>query len=213
MAEDYPRPAPMRKDPEAMALLERVTRLIAQTSRDDWWEGPTFRSPCGTKHCVLSHVAEAFGTQVMEEFEATWSSSYVIGFRVNDKPTARYPQRHPKDRVMAYLHNLATGEEPDLHESMWRDYQHSEKLEAANNRIDAYEAATGITLLDWQRLVVIGVLTEQSTVVAKGRQYGWTTIQNILDAFRREDHELPPRGGMRTHGVYLDELLDIGDFL
>lgn len=105
-------------DPDAIALLDRVIRVCESSDPDSWWEGPTFRSPCGTKHCVLSHVAEQLGMDVMEQFECTWSTSYVIGGAVNDKATDKYPQSHPKGRVLAYLHNLRTGKELSVIESM-----------------------------------------------------------------------------------------------
>lgn len=105
-------------DHQALALLDRVESMIKATSPESWWEGPTFRSPCGTKHCVLSHIAEQFGMDVMDEFESTWSTSYVIGAAVNDRPSDRYPQSHPKDRVLAFLANLRSGAELDTQSSM-----------------------------------------------------------------------------------------------
>lgn len=105
-------------DAQALALLDRVEAMLRETDRDSWWEGPTFRSPCGTKHCVLSHIAEQFGMDVMDEFESTWSTSYVIGAAVNDRPSDRYPQKHPKDRVLAFLANLRSGVEVDTQSSM-----------------------------------------------------------------------------------------------
>jgi|GEM_PF-2940670 hypothetical protein len=100
-------------DPAALALLDRVETLLTATDPDSWWEGPTFRSPCGTKHCVLSHIAEHLGMDAMEQFENYWSTSYVIGAAVNDKPSEKYPQPHPKDRVLAYIANLRSGVELD----------------------------------------------------------------------------------------------------
>lgn len=100
-------------DPNAIALLNRVETMLQATTPDSWWEGPTFRSPCGTKHCALSHIAEQFGMDAMDEFENTWSTSYVIGATVNDHPSERYPQAHPKDRVLAYIANLRSGVELD----------------------------------------------------------------------------------------------------
>ncbi len=105
-------------DPAALALLDRVETLLTATDPDSWWEGPTFRSPCGTKHCVLSHIAEHLGMDAMEQFENYWSTSYVIGGAVNDHPSERYPQAHPKDRVLAFIANLRTGVELDTWASM-----------------------------------------------------------------------------------------------
>ena len=113
---------PAFKDPVALRLLDRVETVVRATSLDSWWEGPTFRSPCGTKHCVLSHVADQLGFEVMEQFEAQWSTSYVIGAGVNDAPSKAYPQAHPKDRVLSYLRNLRTGVEEDVLTSMDRMY-------------------------------------------------------------------------------------------
>ena len=62
----------------------------------------------------------------MEQFEALWSSSYVIGAEVNDAPSKRYPHAHPKDRVLAYLENLRTGVEEDVLTSMDRTYTEME---------------------------------------------------------------------------------------
>lgn len=113
-------------NPQALQLLDRVESVVRETSRDAWWEGPTFRSPCGTKHCVLSHVADRLGMDVMEEFESVWSTSYVIGGKVNDRPSDLYPQDHPKDRVLAFLANLRSGVELDTQTSMdWEAAMHS----------------------------------------------------------------------------------------
>lgn len=107
----------------ALQLLDKVEAMIAATDPDSWWEGPTFRSPCGTKHCVLSHIADQLGMEAMEAFEDLWSTSYVIGAAVNDKPSDRYPQSHPKDRVLSFLANLRSGVELRTWEGMERDAQ------------------------------------------------------------------------------------------
>jgi hypothetical protein len=115
----------MRDNPEALELLDEVIEMIRGTYDDTWWEGPTFRSPCGTKHCVLSHIAEHMGMDAMERFEDTWSTSYRIGADVNDQQSERYPQLHPKERVLAFLDNLRTGVEDDVQTSMWKSYMQS----------------------------------------------------------------------------------------
>ncbi|OZE35670.1 MULTISPECIES: hypothetical protein [unclassified Rhodococcus (in: high G+C Gram-positive bacteria)] len=122
--------AALASDAEAMKLLADVTELVRATDPDSWWEGPTFRSPCQTKHCVLSHVADVLGMDAMDQFESTWSSSYVIGAGVNDKPTEKYPQSHPKDRVLAFLENLRTGAEEDVVTGMDRCFLDSEARKA-----------------------------------------------------------------------------------
>lgn len=116
---------PAYRNPESLRLLDQVEAVLVATDRDSWWEGPTFRSPCQTKHCALSHVADQLGMEVMEMFESAWSTSYVIGAMVNDKPSSRYPQQHPKDRVLAFLVNLRSGVELDTQTSMEIEASHA----------------------------------------------------------------------------------------
>lgn len=119
-----PQHIPSYRNPEALALLDEVCDYLDATDRDSWWEGPTFRSPCGTKHCVLSHVFEQMGERGFENFEYHWSTSYVIGARVNDTASPDYPQSHPKDRVMAYLNDLRQGFTLDTESSIEIQYLH-----------------------------------------------------------------------------------------
>lgn len=113
-------PLPAYLDPEKLRFLDEVVALLSATDLDSWWAGPTYRSPCGTKHCCLAHIEAAWGIEAMERFESDWSSSYVIGAAVNDRASERYPQAHPKDRVLAYLQALRSGAEEDINTSMWR---------------------------------------------------------------------------------------------
>lgn len=97
--------------------LAEVIAFLAGTDPDSWWAGPTYRSPDGTQHCVISHVFEQWGAPAAEEFESRYSTSYAIG-SANDGTNPRYPQHHAKDRVLAFLANLAAGFELTTHESM-----------------------------------------------------------------------------------------------
>jgi hypothetical protein len=100
--------------------LPEIITWLESTPDDSWWEGPTFRSPCGTKHCVLSHIHRRWGGNGMDEFEERYSTSYMIGLRVNDGPSEAYPQGHPKDRALAYLRAMEAGRELTTHQSMDR---------------------------------------------------------------------------------------------
>lgn len=126
----YESPIASRDIPDSLAFLDTVIALIDATDRDAWWEGPTFRSPCQTKHCVLSHVAEQLGMAAMDRFQNEWSTSYVIGAQINDKPSEQYPQAHPKDRVAAYLQNLRNGTEKDVQVSTYETFMHHEQQDA-----------------------------------------------------------------------------------
>ena len=126
----YEPPIASRDIPDSLAFLDTVIALIDATDRDAWWEGPTFRSLCQTKHCVLSHVAEQLGMAAMDRFQNEWSTSYVIGAQINDKPSEQYPQAHPKDRVAAYLQNLRNGTEKDVQVSTYETFMHHEQQDA-----------------------------------------------------------------------------------
>ncbi|MCZ4505898.1 hypothetical protein O4273_24005 [Rhodococcus ruber] len=119
---NIPAPTPAHEDPEKVAFLDKCIAMLRETDPDTWWEGPTFRSTDGQKHCALSHIADRFGMEALERFEAEWSTSYVIGALVNDEPSNKYPHDHPKDRVLAYLDALRVGTEVDVETSMWRQF-------------------------------------------------------------------------------------------
>lgn len=120
-------PAPIVPDPHAaervgpgrvLPSLADIIAALDATATDSWWEGPTFRSPCDTKHCVLSHIFEQWGARGFDEFEDRYATSYVVGGAVNDKVSVAYPQAEPKDRVVAYLRAMLAGDEMTTHESM-----------------------------------------------------------------------------------------------
>lgn len=98
--------------------LADIIDFLNATAPQSWWAGPTFRSECGTQHCVLSHIFEKWGSAGFDEFEDRYSTSYVIGGVINDKPSEAYPQAHPKERVVAYLNAMLAGVEMTTHESM-----------------------------------------------------------------------------------------------
>lgn len=115
---EAPKHVPSHRDPASVALLDLVVGVIEGTDPDTWWAGPTFSSPCGTRHCVLAHVFYLLGDQVLDTFENVWSTSYVIGAGVNDQASDEYPQLHPKDRVLAFLADLRAGRALDTDTSM-----------------------------------------------------------------------------------------------
>lgn len=122
-----PSPAQTATDPSAvervgpgrvLPSLAEIIDFLDATTPESWWAGPTFRSECETKHCVLSHIFEEWGSAGFDEFEDRYSTSYFIGGAINDKPSEAYPQPHPKDRVVAYLRAMLAGTEMTTHESM-----------------------------------------------------------------------------------------------
>lgn len=103
---------------EHLPPLRDIIDALAETDPDTWWEGPTFRSECQTKHCVLSHIYEMYGAAGFEEFEDAYSTSFYIGYMINDRVSDEYPQTHPKDRVLAYLEAMLRGDEYTTWESV-----------------------------------------------------------------------------------------------
>lgn len=123
---------PSRLQPERLAFLDNVIELLAATDPESWWPGPTYRSPDGTRHCCLSHIFEAFGSDGMDRFESQWSTVHVIG-RVNDGKHDDYPQHHPKDRVLAFLANLRSGVEEDTEWGMEMEARFHDAQRAATD--------------------------------------------------------------------------------
>lgn len=180
----YEPPIASRHIPDSLAFLDTVIALIDATDRDAWWEGPTFRSPCQTKHCVLSHVAEQLGMAAMDRFQNEWSTSYVIGVQINDKPSEQYPQAHPKDRVAAYLQNLRNGSEKDVQVSTYETFMHHEQQ-------DAFAAAI--------HTAVCEASPEECAEENGACQKGARAVQNLLTASQPLDE---------TRGTIINGLID-----
>lgn len=108
-------------EPGHIEQLDQAIAYLETTDPGSWWGGPTYRSPDGTQHCALSHIAEHLGMEGMETFENVWSTSYVIG-AVNDGKHPEYQQATPKERCLAYLNRLRNGAEKDVMTSMLDDY-------------------------------------------------------------------------------------------
>ena len=85
--------------------VRKIRNYLKKTKHDNWCVD-IYRTKCQTKHCVLSHIAEGFGTLEMEWFEGVIGNSYTIGHGVNDKPSADYPQTTPKGRCCKYLSDI-----------------------------------------------------------------------------------------------------------
>jgi hypothetical protein len=98
--------------------LDAIIDFLGGTDPATWWAGPTFRSPDQTQHCVLSHVFERWGAEGMNEFEERYSTCFVIGGAVNDRVSEKYPQPHPRERVIAYLRAMQRGAELTVYESL-----------------------------------------------------------------------------------------------
>lgn len=121
-------PCPPLVTESDLDLLDDAIGVLAETDPATWWAGPTYRSPCGTKHCALAHLEAAWGIEAMERFEATWSTSYVIG-AINDGDDPAYPGPDPKTRCMAYLEDLRSRAQPATTEALEMECNWCEGLE------------------------------------------------------------------------------------
>lgn len=101
--------------------LPQIITTLESTDPAHWWPGPTYRSPDGTQHCILSWMDHLYGPGALDEFEEKYSTVYHIG-PINDGTSGTYTQGHPKDRVLAFLHALQEGSELTTHQSMDAQY-------------------------------------------------------------------------------------------
>lgn len=150
-------------DDRAIGMLSEVIDHLQDTDENSWWAGPTYRSPCGDRHCALSHIEARWGVEAMELFECVWSTSYVIG-SVNDGGNPDYPQPTAKARSLAYLDALRRGDELDNGTSMERDSRYFLSNDAAGAPLDlpaAMEKAAQLGCRQERTATAIGGALEQ----------------------------------------------------
>ncbi|XKH58315.1 hypothetical protein LG293_16960 (plasmid) [Citricoccus nitrophenolicus] len=132
-------------EPE-FALLNDAIHYLDSTEESTWWAGPTYRSPCGTQHCALSHVAKHWDMETMEIFESIWATSYTLG-AANDGTHRDYPQPTAKTRSLAFLADLQSGLRCDVNTSMERDSRASILYDATRVTLDVHKALSRATQL------------------------------------------------------------------
>lgn len=113
----------------AAAQLETLDTVIAymEATAEDSWNLDTVRSKDGTKNCFFGHLFnmspdEARANALWAMFEDLYSTTYAI-YPVNDGSNPRYPQETPRQRILAYLRALQSGDEMTTDQSMAADYQ------------------------------------------------------------------------------------------
>ena len=151
----------------ATKLLEDLGSLrayLAGTRAEDW-QTQVCRSSDGSRNCLLGHVFEwgiaqrealgalgagirdhtaqsltddELGDAAVQVFEELWATSYVY-FGINDGRNSRYQQATARERVLAFVDDLAAGRMLTTLESMDAEFGLCE-LEAAGGA-DADEAA------------------------------------------------------------------------
>lgn len=103
---------------DAFAQLETLDSVIAymeKTPEDSWLMGKV-RSEEGETNCFFGHLfsmgkTDPDGSHLWHVFEELWATTYML-YPVNDGEDPCYPQPTPKQRVLAYLHDLQSGKAP-----------------------------------------------------------------------------------------------------
>lgn len=125
----------------ASQLLRDLSSLRAHLAATDDgdWQTEVCRSADGSRNCLLGHVFEwgiaqrealgalgartrdltddQLGSAAVQAFEELWATSYVY-FRVNDGHHSRYQQATARERVLAFVDDLAAGHMLTTLESM-----------------------------------------------------------------------------------------------
>lgn len=110
---------------EQLRTLDAVIAYMEATPEEAWRTG-TVRSEDGTTNCFFGHLFAMGGTDgrgnaLWEVFEEEWATTYVV-YPVNDGTGTRYLQPTPRQRILAFLHELNTGQVMTTPQSMDEQY-------------------------------------------------------------------------------------------
>lgn len=72
------------------------------------------------KNCVMGHLNDFVLNKFWDWFEERISTTYVM-YPINDGKSDKYKQTTPKERCVAYLENILTGDEDCTYEGMRKD--------------------------------------------------------------------------------------------
>lgn len=110
--------------------LKTLDSVIAymEATEEDAWQVDTVRSADGTTNCFFGHLfnmggTDARGNALWDGFENAWASTYRL-YSINDGENPRYPQKTPKQRVLAFLRDLNSGAVPTTPQQMEEDYNY-----------------------------------------------------------------------------------------
>lgn len=113
----------------ASQRLETLDDVIAyiESVDEDSWQVDRVRSADGTKNCFFGHLFnmgadDAHGSALWNIFEDRWATTFMI-YPINDGTEPSYQQETPKQRILAYLRQLAAGEELTTCELLEAEYQ------------------------------------------------------------------------------------------
>lgn len=125
-------------DSADLARLDEVIAHMEGTAEEAWGVGVVrTMNVDGTQlDCFFGHLFsmapdDRGGNEMWEWFEGTWSSTYGI-YPVNDGKNPAYQQPTPKQRVIAFLRELRSGEEPTTSQWMELNYRGVFKITAVS---------------------------------------------------------------------------------
>jgi hypothetical protein len=101
--------------------LSHIIEYVKATGEQDWCTD-VVRNKDGA-NCLFGHISAMDGTEyaegeMWEWFEDTWGTTYYV-YPINDGSNPKYQQPTPKQRIVAYLEALMSGEEQDM-EAYWK---------------------------------------------------------------------------------------------
>lgn len=114
--------------------LGKIIQYLENTKAEEWCVD-VVRTKGNTQNCLLGHLHnygggdEGKGGFVCGMFEEFYATTYMF-YRINDGEHPKYQQETAKDRIIAYLKDLKSGDElstGQLFEQEMREYDESNK--------------------------------------------------------------------------------------
>ena len=132
-----------------VVTLDDIIQMVEETA-EGAWQVDVVRSTDGARNCFFGHLhaygtqraadltadtipafirqrnpslsaQDCFASQLWDWFECAYATTYAI-YPVNDGTNPDYQQPTPRQRVLAYLRALASGDELTTMQAMDRDY-------------------------------------------------------------------------------------------
>lgn len=102
-----------------MNRLAEVVEYLESTSEESWCVD-VVRTKDG-KNCLFGHLFDLGGSDLMGLFEDSIATTFMV-YPVNDGTHPKYQQPTPKQRCLAYLKDLQSGEEKTTYQLM-KEYE------------------------------------------------------------------------------------------
>jgi hypothetical protein len=114
--------------------LQSFIEYCEATTADEWYLHKV-RNKENTKNCLYGHLVNWYYSKdykgnispIWDAFEELGSTYYV--YEINDGNNPKYPQSTARERCIAYLKNIQSGEELWTWEVMEQEFEKRQKLE------------------------------------------------------------------------------------